>query len=125
MEKRLSEPSTVTKVDPAASQRAIAAVLSRPHPLAIAGQHTPPPNFDPGKPLELSASFGARRGLKGEFALPSRRSLAALAKRRDGGARQPPSSQSLPAIRKRRIHCSAISRSTIPAAAASIRGSTR
>jgi hypothetical protein len=66
MERRLAEAASprLSTVDPGVAQRAIAAVLSHRHRPAIAGQHTPPPNFDPGKPLEVSASFGAGSGLK-------------------------------------------------------------
>jgi hypothetical protein len=66
MEKRLAEPAPqrLSTIDPGVTQRAMAPVLSCPRSPAIAGPQTPPPNFDPGKPLELSASFGARSGLK-------------------------------------------------------------
>ncbi len=61
MEKRLTEAISVAPwaaADPAVARRAIETVLARPLRLSLSGQHTPPPHFDPGKPLELSVSFG-------------------------------------------------------------------
>jgi hypothetical protein len=64
MEKRLNEPAQPKSVDPAVARRAIATVLARPQRPALSGHHTPSPNFDPGKPLELSVSFGSGDGRK-------------------------------------------------------------
>jgi hypothetical protein len=66
MEKRLAQDASPRSeaVDPAVTQRAIATVLARPRRPALSGRHTPPPNFDPGKPLELSVSFGSGDGRK-------------------------------------------------------------
>jgi hypothetical protein len=67
MEKRLTEnipPATANSVEPAVTQRAIAMVLARPHRPAMSGHHMPPASFDPGKPLELSVSFGSGDGRK-------------------------------------------------------------
>jgi hypothetical protein len=61
MEKRLAGANAAgikSSADSAAIRRAVAAVLSRPQRPSLNGQHTPPPHFEPGKPLELSVSFG-------------------------------------------------------------------
>jgi hypothetical protein len=58
MEKRRS---TAT---PTNTAHAIATVLARPRRLTVSGQHTPPPSFEPGKPLELAVSFGANDSRK-------------------------------------------------------------
>ena len=64
MEKRMNEvaPSPSQAVDPAVTQRAVATVLERPRRPKLGGNHTPPASFDPGKPLELSVSFGPSNG---------------------------------------------------------------
>ncbi len=61
MEKRLAEENAAIShlsSDPAMMRRAIQKVLARPQRPSLSGQHTPPAQFDPGKPLELSVSFG-------------------------------------------------------------------
>jgi hypothetical protein len=65
MEKRLREANTATPPgapDQAVIQRAIATVLQRPHRLSLSCQHTPASHFEPGKPLEVSLSFGQTEG---------------------------------------------------------------
>jgi hypothetical protein len=63
MENALNETAPIAKsIDAAAAERAIATVLARPRRLVMNGQHTPPARFDPGKPLELSVSFGPGNG---------------------------------------------------------------
>ena len=52
MEKRLTTASSS-----ASARSAIATVLARPQRLSVSCHHTPSPQFDPGKPLELSVSF--------------------------------------------------------------------
>jgi len=67
MEKRLAGASAAPSkpsADPAAVQRAVAIVLSRPQRPSLNGQHTPAPHFEPGKPLEVSVSFGGGDGRK-------------------------------------------------------------
>src|SRR5262249_62211102 len=55
MEKRLAEAKPATNSGATAS--AIKTVLSRPHRLNVACNHTPATKFEPGKILELSVSF--------------------------------------------------------------------
>ena len=63
MEKAVNETAPTAKsVDAALAERAIDTVLARPHRLELNGHHTPPARFDPGKPLELSVSFGPGNG---------------------------------------------------------------
>ena len=67
MEKRIAEGSPVAPraaADSALVRRAIETVLARPQRPSLSGRHTPPPHFDPGKPLELSVSFGPNDGRK-------------------------------------------------------------
>jgi hypothetical protein len=63
MEKALNETTPTAKsIDVAATERAIATVLARPRRPELNGHHTPPDRFDPGKPFELSVSFGPGNG---------------------------------------------------------------
>jgi hypothetical protein len=65
MEKRLTEAGPgPTVADPAVAQRAVRMALARPQRPKLEGHHTPPAAFDPGKPLELSISFGPGNGRK-------------------------------------------------------------
>jgi hypothetical protein len=62
MERRLKEANASTPNSSA--DRAIAAILARPARLSLSGQHSPPPTFEPGKPLELTVSFGTNDSRK-------------------------------------------------------------
>ena len=67
MEKRLREASSTARAatgDPGITQRAIATVLARPQRLALSCNHTPAPQFEPGKPLEVTLSFRQAAGQK-------------------------------------------------------------
>jgi hypothetical protein len=66
MENRVNEaaPASAAAIDPAVVRRSIATVLARPQRPKLSGNHRPPANFDPGKPLELAVSFGPGNGRK-------------------------------------------------------------
>jgi hypothetical protein len=61
MENRLTEKTPLTPsatMDSAGIRLAIRTVLTRPQRPSVAARHTPPKNFEPGKPLDLSLSLG-------------------------------------------------------------------
>src|SRR5437762_841404 len=64
MEKRLDQANAPAQsiADPAITRRAIAMVLARPQRLPLSCQHTPPAEFDPGKPIEVNLSFDKMDG---------------------------------------------------------------
>jgi hypothetical protein len=66
MEKRLNEANTPAPgaADPAVTHSAVTTVLARPQRLQVSCQHTPAPEFDPGKPIEVHLSSGKMEGQK-------------------------------------------------------------